>query len=204
MKKVSIGVLFVLFLTITILVITNNITSFDDALYNSIIYFRNDFSDTLFKTITFFGNTIPVLCITILLLIFLNKKEKNILGLSVLTIFLSNQLLKHTIRRIRPDHIRLIKQTGFSYPSGHAMISIALYGFLIYYVYKHINNKYLKVFLMSFLILLIIGIGCSRIYVGVHYPSDVLGGYCLSLCLLSMVIHYGEKLGGDNHDKNDR
>ena len=73
MKKVSIGVIFLIFLTITILVITNSITSFDDVIYNSVIAFRSDISDTLMKTITVFGNTIPVLCITILLLVLEEK-----------------------------------------------------------------------------------------------------------------------------------
>ena len=73
------------------------------------------------------------------------------------------------------------------------MISIALYGFLIYYVLKHIENIYLKVILVILLTLLIISIGLSRIYLGVHYPSDVLGGYLLSLIVLILVIKGVEK-----------
>ena len=100
--------------------------------------------------------------------------------------------------RPRPDHLRLIKQNGYSYPSGHSMISIAVYGFLIYYVYHKVKNKALKIALIILLSLLIILIGISRIYVGVHYPSDVLGGYTLSLLIIIVVI-----LGVDKYVKDD-
>ena len=64
------------------------------------------------------------------------------------------------------------------------MISICLYGLLIYLVNKKIKNKILRVILTILLVMIILGIGISRIYVGVHYPSDVLGGYLLSLAIL--------------------
>jgi undecaprenyl-diphosphatase len=72
-------------------------------------------------------------------------------------------------------------------------MSVALYGILIYYVYKKMENKYLKVTVMTLLSLLIVGIGCSRIYLGVHYPSDVIAGYSLALVLLIIVIDWCNK-----------
>ena len=180
-------VLLIAFIIVMSMVLTNNTVQFDNKIYNAIFDIRNDFFDIFFKSITKFGNIIIIFCITVLLLISLSKKDRNILGVTVLITVLLNQIIKYIIHRSRPDHVRLIKQEGYSFPSGHAMISIAVYGFLIYFANKKVKNKYLKYFIISLLVLLILGIGCSRIYVGVHYPSDVLAGYILSLIILIIV-----------------
>ena len=190
--------LLLLFVLVTTLVLTNNISNFDDTIYNTIFSIRNNFWDAFFKCITKCGNTITIIVLVVILFFFIKNKYRLMLVCVPIATVLSNQLLKHIIRRPRPDHLRLIKQGGYSYPSGHAMISIALYGFLIYYVYHKVNNKYLKIFLISLLSILIILIGMSRIYVGVHYPSDILGGYILSLLILILVI-----LGVDKYDKTN-
>lgn len=182
------GIFFLLFITITILMITNNIKVFDDTIYNYIFSLRNDSLDIIFKTITKFCNTITVIIFVIILVIFLERKSMWKLLITVVSTVLVNQLLKHTIRRIRPDHLRLIEERGFSFPSGHSMTSIALYGILIYLVYKYIKNKILKIILITLLTLLILGIGISRIYLGVHYPSDVLAGFFLSSSIIILVV----------------
>lgn len=182
------GIFFLLFITITILMITNNIKVFDDTIYNYIFSLRNDSLDIIFKTITKFCNTITVIIFVIILVIFLERKSMWKLLITVVSTVLVNQLLKHTIRRIRPDHLRLIEERGFSFPSGHSMTSIALYGILIYLVYKYIKNRILKIILIALLTLLILGIGISRIYLGVHYPSDVLAGFFLSSSIIILVV----------------
>jgi len=182
------GIFFLLFITIYILMITNNIKVFDDTIYNYIFSLRNNSLDMIFKTITKLCNTITVIIFVIILVIFLERKSMWKLLITVISTVSVNQLLKHTIRRIRPDHIRLIEEKGFSFPSGHSMTSIALYGILIYLVYKYIKNKILKIILIVLLTLLILGIGISRIYLGVHYPSDVLAGFFLSSSIIILVV----------------
>lgn len=192
-KKIIIGELLFLFVLILVMILTKDIEWVDTKVYESIIYLRSNLFDTIFKLITKTGNTIPVTCVTVVCLLLWKKKERYMLGLSILINLLLNQILKFIIQRPRPDHLRLIEQKGFSFPSGHAMMSVALYGVLIYYIYKHVENKYLKVVGMVILSLLIVGIGCSRIYLGVHYPSDVIAGFSLALVILILVIDWCNK-----------
>lgn len=197
-KKIAIGILSIIFIAITLLVITNNSSFIDNIIYDKIYALRSDIWDNIFKSLTRFGNTLSVLCITIILMLILDKKNQYLLGTEILITVLSNQLIKNIIARVRPDHIRLIEQGGYSFPSGHAMISIALYGFIIYLLITKSYNKYIKIIGIPLLVLLIIGIGCSRIYVGVHYPSDIIAGYSLALIILILGIHYKDKMNWGN------
>ena len=95
--------------------------------------------------------------------------------------FVINYIVKNIFRRPRPIDINLITETGFSLPSSHAMVSVSFYGFLMYYVYKLDINKKKKILLEVILSILIILIGISRVYLGVHYASDVLAGMTLSI-----------------------
>ena len=81
------------------------------------------------------------------------------------------------------------------------MISICVYGMLIYLVFKNIKRKDIKIFLISLLTLLILSIGLSRIYVGVHYPSDVLAGYLLATIILIILINFYNKFRGNLNGK---
>lgn len=202
-KYIISGIFFLLFMIITILMLTNNTKVFDDTIYNYIYSFRSDFLDTLFKSITKFANTITVILLVVLLMIFLERKSMWTLLITVVSTVSLNQILKHTIRRIRPDHLRLIEEGGFSFPSGHSMISIALYGSLIYLVYKNIKNKIVKTILIVLLTILILEIGISRIYLGVHYPTDVLAGFCLAISIIILVVTIIDNhFRGNINDKN--
>ena len=124
-------------------------------------------------------------------IVYMNKKvEKSGISFSGGTL---NTIIKNIIQRPRPDHLRLIKQGGYSFPSGHSMIAVCVYGTLIYLVHKKVKNKKIKILLEVLLTLLILLIGISRIYVGVHYPSDVLTGYLISIIILIVNISALEK-----------
>lgn len=148
-------------------------------------YLISDFVTPAAKFITNFGGAIYLIGIAIVLFVVIKNKKIGIAIISNLGIItILNQLLKRIVQRPRPEEFRIINESGYSFPSGHSMISMAFYGFLIYLIYKNIKNKYLKWSLITILGLLIISIGISRIYLGVHYTSDVLAGFLISISYL--------------------
>lgn len=197
---------FIGFILITALLLTNNIKGFDDTIYNFFYQLRdNNFIKTFFISITRLGDTISFLIILLILLIILEKKYKILLLANVSVTVLVNQVLKHIIERPRPPLVeRLVTQNGFSYPSGHAMTSTCLYGILIYIINKEIKNKIIKCTLIALCMFMIISIGLSRIFVRVHYPSDVLSGCLLTITLLvatiGVVNHFLER--GKSNEKD--
>jgi membrane-associated phospholipid phosphatase len=106
-----------------------------------------------------------------------------------------DELLKHTIRRPRaPYAFAVLHGYSFSFPSGHAMASLIAYGMITYVVTVFWAKRWpLRVATVSAAALLIVAIGISRLYLGVHYFSDVVGGYAaaalwLSACITGMEI----------------
>ncbi len=149
----------------------------------------SDFATPIAKFITNFGGAIFIIALTALLVIAIKNKK---IGLSIFTnlviITILNQSLKRILQRPRPTEYRIIQETGYSFPSGHSMISMAFYGYLIYLIYRYVKNKYIKWISISLLSILICLIGISRIYLGVHYTSDVLGGFLISISYLVIYI----------------
>ena len=154
----------------------------------------SDFATPIAKFITNFGGAIFLVIATITLFIVIRNKKIGISILSNLAIVtVLNQLIKRILQRPRPTEYRIIEETGYSFPSGHSMVSMAFYGYFIYLIYKYVKNKYVKWISISLLSLLICLIGISRIYLGVHYTSDVLGGFLISISYLIIYISVANK-----------
>lgn len=189
-KNIVTYISLLLFLILTILVFTNNFSYIDDKIESFILSIRNkNLTDTM-NTITNIGSAYSLIVITILLLFFLkNKKTCLLITLNLIFSFLSSQIVKFILQRERPINIGLVSASGYSYPSGHSMVSMAYFGFIAYLIYKNISNVFLKIIFIMLFILLSIVIGFSRIYLGVHYFSDVLGGFLLSIFYLSLFIN---------------
>lgn len=149
----------------------------------------SDFTTPIAKFITNFGGAIFLIILTVVLVILIKNKK---IGLSIFSnlviITVLNQLLKRVLQRPRPTEYRIIEETGYSFPSGHSMVSMAFYGYLIYLIYKYVKNKYIKWISIVLLSLLICSIGISRIFLGVHYTSDVLGGFFISISYLVIYV----------------
>ena len=166
--------------------------------------FKFNVSTSIAKFITNFGGAIFVISLTTILFFVIKDKKIGIsivANLGIVTIL--NQIIKFIMQRPRPTEFRLIEETGYSFPSGHSMVSLAFYGYLIYLIYKYINNKHLKRTLIIILSILICVIGVSRIYLGVHYTSDVLGGFLISMAYLIIYIELVNKFVLEKN-KDDR
>ena len=149
----------------------------------------SDFVTPIAKFITNFGGAIFLIVLTIVLLVLIKNKKIGISIFSNLVIVtILNQLLKAILQRPRPTEYRIVEETGYSFPSGHSMVSMAFYGYLIYLIYKYVKNKYIKWISIVLLSILVCSIGISRIYLGVHYTSDVLGGFLISMSYLVIYI----------------
>lgn len=148
------------------------------------------------KFFTSFGSTLVIICgiLSVAILIkdkryFFNFAVANAVGIAL------NTIIKIVVRRPRPSTTMLFSyEKSFSFPSGHTMMSTIFYGLIIYYVYKYIKNKKLKCFLISILSLIIVMIGVSRIYLGVHYATDVVTAYILGIVYLVLYIKLSNKL----------
>ena len=180
----------VLFFFILDNVLDKEIERFDNAIYNLISKIINEPLTIILKIITTIGSAYVIIPVCIISIIyFWKKKEANYIVVNLITIFFSNQLLKRIVERPRPEGFRIVEELGFSFPSGHSMVSMAFYGFFIYLIYKKVKNKYTKWISISLITILILLIGISRIYLGVHYASDVIAGFLLSIAYLGLFTH---------------
>lgn len=171
-----------LFVDLTETLQSDFINKFDRRITDFVISFRNPQLNNIFEFITDIGDLQGYLIVTALIAIFFYWKFKNLklIGEIVFVVIvsaLSNIALKQVINRARPDAAHLVSVETLSYPSGHAMSAMAFYGFLIFLFYNFKLNRLLKSILILIFILLIAAIGVSRIYLGVHFPSDVAGGF---------------------------
>ena len=178
----------ILFIEVLSAVLGKEIMTRDMYIYNFLSkYIIKDWLTPFVKIITIFGSAKFLIVLTIILF-FLIKNRRIALSIP-LNLALAgglNYILKNIIKRDRPTGYRLIEQEGYSFPSGHSMASMAFYGFLIYLIHKKVKDKTNRQLGIVYLILLIVLIGISRIYLGVHYASDVYAGMLISFAYLTV------------------
>lgn len=148
---------------------------------------------TLAEALSFLGSTTTVIVLAVGIVVFLwavlgHRKELLLFIVVLGGSALLNRILKAVFQRERPDIYRLAEETGYSFPSGHSMAAFALYGALAYLLWAHTASNKGRTALVAVCLLLTLGIGLSRIYLGVHYPSDILGGYFASGVWLALTV----------------
>lgn len=191
-KKMLISVLFFLlcFILITILVFQGYFEYIDTTIHSYILTIRNDSLTRLFNIITEFGGANFLLATSISSFIILKRKKISLLLLTNLIIsFILNETIKSIFIRERPVGINLINEVGYSFPSGHSMVSLSFYVLIIYLIFKNTHNKLIKIITSIIFSILILSIGFSRIYLGVHYFSDIIAGFLVATIYLILFIN---------------
>ena len=182
-KEYFIAALFLLmFLMLTILVKQGKMDHIDEVIFNQIIKLKSSGMTTFMNVVSTIASTKGVMAIVVVISIVLAIKKKFVpiiyLILGVGSGAGSMKVIKEIVRRPRPEW-------RFSFPSGHTISSYMLYGVIVLLILNNVDKKWkypLSIFLMIFVVL----IGISRIYLGVHYFSDVLGSILLGTAYLSI------------------
>lgn len=179
------------FAVIAYFVATAGILPFDDPVRHAFYSARKPGLTTMMELITYAGQwpTITVIC----LLLLIYPKTRFAYGVPIAAVAILTQLLekivKHIICRPRPHILyHLIEQGGFSFPSGHSITGMAVYLLLFILILAYMKSSGKKTALLVLTIFLAFGIGITRIYLGVHYPSDVLAGWCGAWAMTAVVL----------------
>jgi len=191
--------------------LSHELTVFDSSFTTLIGEFSTPAITRIMKCITVFGSLRILIPVAIAAIFMLYKKKKPYWDSLLVVMALSggwllSELLKSIFHRPRPELTGLVEVSGYSFPSGHAMVSVAFYGFLAYLLWFNLHHSKLRFPATFAIVILIVLIGISRIYLGVHYPSDVLagfaaGGFWLTVCALTYnLLNYHQSL--NNHQSN--
>ncbi|WP_158231861.1 MULTISPECIES: phosphatase PAP2 family protein [unclassified Sporosarcina] len=160
------------------------ISSFDEPIIDFVQSAESPGLTSIMKLFTTIGSTTSVVLLAILTLgVLLWKKHRAQAVLFAIVLAgtgILNQVLKFIFKRERPDFNRLIDIGGYSFPSGHTMMAFSLYTILTYILWRNVKNTGSQVVIIILAAMMIVMIAVSRIYLGVHFPSDIVGGVLAS------------------------
>lgn len=170
------------FVELTDELMENELGDFDRVVTDFVRSFSSETLTAFFRGVTHLGDRYAYISLTIILATYFRIKHRSwkfILQTAAVLMLstLSNVVLKKFVNRARPSLEHLVTVNTLSYPSGHSMSAMAFYGFLIYLSIRYTKSYVLRIGFPILLFVLILTIGASRIYLGVHYPSDVAAGY---------------------------
>lgn len=203
-KRLIINILvLIIFLVLTMQVITSgNLVSLDKSL-NAIIPTIQTNTFTFFSSmIGIIFDTLPMIFIALIIAFIIfwkdSKKDSIFFALTIIANALFIFVLKEVIQRARPINA-LISESSFSFPSGHATTAVVFFGFLAYLILKKNKSKKIKTITLIIAIIMIILIGFTRLYLNVHWLTDVLAGFSLGAFILTLGILFREKYYKNNY-----
>jgi undecaprenyl-diphosphatase len=179
-------------------VIDKQVFWFDISIFRLLYPLRNPLLTNSMFGITFLGSGTFLTIAAVGVIGYLYWKNHKRTSLTFLFLLLSgtelNFLLKNIFHRARPEFYPLVNEPSYSFPSGHAMNSFIFYTALSFFIFNRLQNKRLKPVLILISAILILLIGLSRIYLGAHYPSDVLAGFIAGLLWFAVIVVFEKTL----------
>lgn len=193
-SRIKLSLIFLLlFFGVAVWVYTGNSYSFDWNVYENVCKTRNNFLTDFMMFMTYFGDVIAVIAVSVLsaFVAYRLKCKNYCMEILFLAGFqhLCNRILKSIFKRPRISEMTLVYETSYSFPSGHTMTAVVLWGFIAYLVYKSKYKKYVFIPLMISTLTAL-----SRIYLGAHYFTDVLGAALIAVPILVLGIVLLEKI----------
>lgn len=179
-----------LFSIVVILLKTGIILSIENTVYNYLSNFITPIITLVVKIITNIGGPIVIVPLCGILICFKQTRKKYGIPVIITLVvsYIINFILKNIFSRPRPNILRLVNETSYSFPSGHSMINTAIYTTLILIILKNYDKKVKNIVICILFVLLFVLIGISRIYLGVHYLGDVVAGWILGV-LVGYVVY---------------
>jgi undecaprenyl-diphosphatase len=170
-----------------------SIAPFDTAVIGFVQGLEAKWLTTFMKLISWIGSgyvvaPIAVIGFVVLFFVLHNRPQAFLFIVVIAGSVVFNSLLKKYFKRERPDIHQIIEENGFSFPSGHSMMALALYAIIAFIAWRYVKSLGGRVVLLLLSAFMIIIIGTSRIYLGVHYPSDVVGGFAVSAFWVTIAI----------------
>lgn len=189
MRVVVISVTLVIFLAVLLDVRGDEIARFDSIAYSFfVVRLRRPWLTPIMEGFSALASPVVLAVMLLTVEAFAPGRRPGLCaGINLVSAVAINLLLKEIVQRPRPDEsIRLVTEIGYSFPSGHSMVSMAFYGLLFWMVWRYEKDHMVKRVCMLGFAGTILFVGVSRIYLGVHYASDVLAGFCVSAAWLGV------------------
>ena len=188
-RKILSLIICIFVILLTVVVFAGVTVNVENRFYNKLEKFMNPTLTEIEILITNIGSSIfiGIFCLILLLV----KKTRFKVGITtsvtVSVAYIVNIILKNIFERQRPTINQIVEETGYSFPSGHSMVNAALYTMLILIIHRNIENKKIKRLLIFICMLVPILVGFSRIYLGVHYLTDVLVGLLIGSLIAILI-----------------
>lgn len=187
-RVVVLAVCAIVFVSLLEDVLEGDLIRIDSAAYALIVErLRADWLTPVMEAVSALATPVSLVVFLLVIVAFApGKRPGACAAVNLVLVFALNQALKFAIQRPRPDGFQLAVEQGFSFPSGHSMVAMAFFGLLAWMVWRYEPDRATRIGCVVAFGAIIVLVGVSRIYLGVHYASDVIAGFCVSLAWLAV------------------